>query len=113
MTTKRQAAANRQNAMRSTGPRTPPGKQAAKWNALRHGLRAETLVVPDEDPEEFERFRQSLNGELAPGGELETVLVDRIATLAWRLRRVGQIEAGIGGQGTGNRGHGTVIGCQL
>ena len=57
ITTKRQAAANRQNAMRSTGPRTPQGKQAAKWNALRHGLRPETLVLPDEDPEEFERFR--------------------------------------------------------
>ena len=41
------------------------------------------------------------------------MLVDRIATLAWRLRRVGQIEAGIGALGTGNRGHGTVIGCQL
>lgn len=69
--------------------RTPEGKQAAKWNSLRHGLRAETRVLPDEDLKEFERFRQSLCGEL------EAVLVERIVILAWRLRRVGQIEAGI------------------
>ena len=93
MTSDRQAAANRRNALRSTGPRTPDGKDTAKMNALRHGLRAETLVLPDEDPAEFERFRQSLFDELAPRGELEAVLVERIILLAWRLRRVGQIEA--------------------
>lgn len=93
MTSKRQEAANRRNALRSTGPNTPQGKENAKMNALRHGLRAETLVLPDEDPAEFDRFQQALIDELAPGGELEAVLVERIIVLAWRLRRVGQIEA--------------------
>lgn len=95
MTSDRQAAANRRNALRSTGPHSAAGKDTAKMNALRHGLRAETLVLPDEDPVEFERFRQTLRDELAPGGELEAVLIERIVILAWRLRRVGQIEAGI------------------
>lgn len=93
MTSERQAAANRRNALRSTGPNTPEGKEHAKLNALRHGLRAETLVLPDEDPAEFERFQQALIAELAPAGELEAVLVERIVVLAWRLRRVGRIEA--------------------
>ncbi len=93
MTSERQAAANRRNALRSTGPKTPEGKEKAKLNALRHGLRAETLVLPDEDPAEFERFRDALFDELVPGGELEAALVERIVLLAWRLRRVGQIEA--------------------
>ena len=52
-------------------------KATARNNALRYGLRAETLVLPDEDPAEFERFRDSLIDELAPGGELEAVLVER------------------------------------
>lgn len=93
MTSDRQARANRENALRSTGPRSAAGKDTAKMNALRHGLRAETLVLPNEDPAEFDQFQQALIGELAPGGELEAVLVERIVVLAWRLRRVGQIEA--------------------
>jgi len=32
-------AAKRRNARLSTGPRTPPGKQNAKLNALKHGQR--------------------------------------------------------------------------
>ena len=95
MTSERQADANRRNALRSTGPRTLQGKEASKYNAVQHGLRAETLVLPDEDPGEFETFRQAMIDELAPTGELEAVLADRIVTVAWRLRRVGRIEAGI------------------
>src|SRR4051812_19919862 len=33
-------AANRANALRSTGPRTQRGKERARLNAVRHGLRA-------------------------------------------------------------------------
>jgi hypothetical protein len=50
-----QIEANRRNALRSTGPRTPAGKQASRLNALRHGLRASEVIIPgQEDPEEFE-----------------------------------------------------------
>jgi hypothetical protein len=44
MTTAKQTAANRPNAQRSTGPRTPAGKAASSRNALRHGLRAPEQV---------------------------------------------------------------------
>ncbi len=56
MTSERQKAANGRNALRSTGPQSAAGKATAKMNALKHGLRAETLVLPDEDPAEFKRF---------------------------------------------------------
>jgi hypothetical protein len=46
MTSERQIAANRQNARRSTGPRTPRGKAAASKSALRHGLAANVLADP-------------------------------------------------------------------
>jgi hypothetical protein len=36
--TPRMAAANRQNAQKSTGPRTPEGKQRVAYNALQHAL---------------------------------------------------------------------------
>lgn len=42
-----QIAANRSNALRSTGPRTPEGKDASRRNALTHGMTAETLALPE------------------------------------------------------------------
>ena len=38
MTSPAQIAANRRNAMRSTGPRTATGKARSRCNAFRHGL---------------------------------------------------------------------------
>jgi hypothetical protein len=38
-------AANRANAQRSTGPKTPEGKGYSRANATRHGLRAKTLLL--------------------------------------------------------------------
>ncbi len=56
MATKEQIAANRKNAKKSTGPRSQPGKDKVKLNGLRHGLRAEQLVLPSEDAAEFKAF---------------------------------------------------------
>ena len=44
---------------------------------------------------EFEQLNALLHAELRPVGELEAQLVDRVATCAWRLRRVLRIETGI------------------
>ena len=40
----RKLAANRANAQKSTGPRTPRGKTTSSWNALKHGLLSRRLV---------------------------------------------------------------------
>ena len=50
MTTEIQAEANRRNALQSTGPKNGEGIEAARFNALRHGLRARQTVVPGEAP---------------------------------------------------------------
>jgi hypothetical protein len=52
-------------------------------------------VIGDEDPKEFDALRISLEEDLQPRTVLESALVDRLAGLLWRLRRVPAIEAAI------------------
>ena len=71
---KKQAAANRRNAKKSTGPKSAPGKQVVRMNALKHGLQAEHVVIPVEDPEEFETvFRGLQEAYRRPGSRLGLV----------------------------------------
>ena len=92
MLSEKQLQANRQNALRSTGPRTAAGKAIASQNAIRHGLRAEHTVIPGEDAEQFNTFRQLMLDDLAPAGALEVMLADRIVAGFWKLHRAGRIE---------------------
>jgi len=89
----RRTRANRANAKLSTGPRTEPGKQRSSLNALRHGLTAQTAVLPTEDPEAYQRHIQQFLDEYAPATATETQLVHEIANTAWRLNRIPFLEA--------------------
>jgi hypothetical protein len=60
MATEAQIEANRANAQKSTGPRTPEGKETAAPNALKHGLFARETVIRGEKEEEFEEYRDNL-----------------------------------------------------
>ena len=71
MTTEIQAEANRRNALQSTGPKTGEGVEAARFNALRHGLRALQTVVPGEAPEQWEAHRIGVVEDLKPEGAVE------------------------------------------
>src|ERR671911_1967682 len=95
MTSEKKAEANRRNALKSTGPRTPEGKDAVRLNALRHGLRSQEVLLPGEDEEALRELDEYLRAELQPVGELENLLVDRIVASYWRLSRLGRVEAGI------------------
>jgi hypothetical protein len=50
LTKEQRAEINRQNARKSTGPKSEEGKERSRQNAMKHGLRAEVLATPDEDP---------------------------------------------------------------
>jgi hypothetical protein len=91
----RRAATNRANSQHSTGPRTEPGKQRSSLNALRHGLTAQTAVLPTEDPETYQRHIQQFLDEYAPATPTEIQLVHEIANTAWRLNRIPLLEAGL------------------
>jgi hypothetical protein len=95
VTSDKKAEANRRNAQKSTGPKTPEGKNAVRLNALRHGLLSEEVLLPGEDPDVFGELGERLRAELEPVGELENLLVDRITAAIWRLRRLGRVETGI------------------
>ena len=95
MTSDKQAQANRRNALKSTGPKTPEGKAAVRHNATKHGLLSQEVLLPGEDAAALEELGERLRAELQPVGELEGLLVDRIIAAHWRLRRLGRVEAGI------------------
>jgi hypothetical protein len=87
-TTEQRLAANRINAVSSTGPVTQEGKLAASRNSTRHGLLSTRLFLDDENPAEFEDLLHSLVRSLNPVGAIEAILVERIAVTIWRQRRL-------------------------
>jgi len=93
--TEAQIHANRQNAAKSTGPKTAEGKAASSRNGLTHGLAANTHILPTEDPEDFLLLLKDLYDRFHPLGLGEEKLVQRIAAEQWRLDRTFAIEAGI------------------
>jgi hypothetical protein len=95
VTSDKQIEANRQNARKSTGPRTQGGKDRVSNNAVKHGLLSQDVLVFGEDRAALRDLSERLQEELEPVGELEDMLVDRIVAAYWRLRRVGQVEADI------------------
>ena len=95
MASSKQIEANRRNAKKSTGPRTAAGKTKVAMNAVKHGLLAQQVVLPNEDEDEFTEFTIRLAHELQPVGELEDLLLGMIAACAWRLRRLQRVEKGL------------------
>lgn len=95
MTTEKQIAANRRNAIKSTGPRTEEGKLRSRQNAVRHGLTAETVIVGLEDERHYAEFEQAIIADYEPITAIEYQLIIRLASLLWRLRRAVAIESGL------------------
>jgi len=94
----KQLAANRANALKSTGPTTEEGKNLVRVNAYKHGLSATnptSLLMPGESEDELREFGARLRENLKPVGDMEELLVERIESCAWRLKRVERVEAGL------------------
>ena len=92
MTTRKQAAANRRNAKKSTGPRTPEGKAKCSRNPTKHGALSEVTPSPTEDVEGYFDYLQGLRKDYCPQSVRENQLVERVALLLWREVRLAKYE---------------------
>jgi len=93
MTSTARTEANRRNAAKSTGPRTTEGKARSRFNALKHGLRAEEIVLPTESATAFDAHITAWMGDWQPPTETRRFLVERAAVAAWRLGRCVRAES--------------------
>ncbi len=92
MATQAQINANRANAEKSTGPKTPEGKAKVSGNAVKHGLGSKKLLVGDNQRQEFETLRKDLLKQVQPEGTVEEILFKELLHAAWNLERVRHLE---------------------
>jgi hypothetical protein len=86
MASEKQIAANRRNALLSSGPKTPEGKKASSRNSFRHGLTARNN----------EKSGGEIESSLRPEGAAEHRLAQSIAGDHFRLNRARSMLNGIG-----------------
>jgi hypothetical protein len=90
-----QLAANQANAQLSTGPVTPEGKAASSRNAISHGLTAKNAMLAGDDPEEYRAHCQLFFERFAHRDEIEKAVIQDIADMEWKLKRIPTIESAI------------------
>jgi vacuolar-type H+-ATPase subunit C/Vma6 len=74
------------------GPKTEEGKAVSRYNAVKHGLLTKQVYIDEEEKSTLEELTNSLYETLEPEGMLEELLVDRIVSNLWRLRRAVIVE---------------------
>ena len=87
------ATANRRNASKSTGPRTPEGKAASCQNRLAHGLCSSALLIRGESQDQFDALHADVIAAYRPATAEERMLTDQLAEAQWRLNRARIVEA--------------------
>lgn len=95
MTSEKQAAANRENARKSTGPKTDAGKNRSRLNAMRHGLTGQVSVMTEEDRLACEAFTIQIVESFQPKTPAERQLAHVYATGQWRINRAAALEEGL------------------
>src|SRR6516162_9008803 len=79
---------------------SPPSQESnrasevSRLNALRHGILSADTVLPWEDKLEYQSLLSALVEEYTPHGPTEEHLVEEIACVIWRKRRLRLAEAG-------------------
>jgi hypothetical protein len=105
----KQIEANRRNARKSTGARTPEGKAITRMNAKRDGFTGQITTLSDEDRPIFENFKAQFIADLQPKTTMELSLATSIAWDTWRLNHLREVEMNMYALGTEDPE--TVIDC--
>ena len=95
MATEKQVTANRQNALKSCGPKTPAGKRRSAMNALKVGAFSKSTLLPSEDVKEFSAFARAIHADWLPASTTERTLVELLISTLWRHRRLQTVEGGL------------------
>ena len=90
-----QLAANRANALHSTGPVTDEGKAKSSMNAVKTGLTGRTGLLPTDDAAIYQQHLDRHSSEFSPATDRERALVQLIADAEWRLLRIHPLEASL------------------
>jgi hypothetical protein len=93
MSTLKQRAASQANGQKSHGPITPEGKANSRFNALKHGIHAQTQIMFDESVEDLAEFAAEIHEQYTPADATERFLVDTLINNEWRLRRLRSVES--------------------
>ena len=88
-----QVAANQANSLKSTGPRSVEGKSVSRFNALKHGIDAQSIVIPGEDPHQYAALADAYHREYRPESPSEAFHVDTMLRAAWQKLRLARVEA--------------------
>jgi hypothetical protein len=91
----RKLQANRENAQKSTGPKTARGKRYSSFNALKHGLLArKAMFAPDGKllDEGLQRLFETLHDRYSTGEVADELLIELAITDYWRLQKALEFE---------------------
>jgi hypothetical protein len=94
-----QLAANRSNALLSTGPCTERGKRISSLNAVKTGLTGQTVLLPSDDAAFYERHMQRFIADHKPETDRESELVQNMADAQWRMNRIPGLEMALFARG--------------
>src|SRR6516164_3132005 len=78
------------------------GTKITRFNALKHGVLSRYTVLPWEDADEYQALVAALVAEHAPQGPTEEHLVEELAGILWRKRRLRLAEAAVHRRGLDN-----------
>jgi len=99
------AEQNRINSRKSTGPRTPEGKQRSSENAVKHGIYTSSIVLTGESAEEFMKLLHAYRCQFQPTDAFEGDLIQDLADARWRIYRMKRQETLEWCQATFNASH--------
>ena len=88
----KQLAANRANALKSTGPRDT---SKTKFNGIKHGLTAQHALLPWEHKEDLDAVLDAFQSRFQPVDDFERLNVKLAAEAFWRVERSLRMEAGM------------------
>lgn len=99
----RKREANRNNAKKSTGPKTPGGKANSRFNALKHGLCAKRILFsPDgkQVDQDLLKLLQALQEEYGSNHVIIELLMESVVTEYWRQAQALKVEVKHAAKGT-------------